>query len=293
MAALNPSGIGGGAGEPTWVVLPGLNLHPEALSPLEAMLAEQGGRIWRALPQGWPLRPEHGPPGTVQAVGMEGWLRALDTAHGAWCPEPSAAPPTSTLQPASRPPAAPANAAQAKEGLALLGHSLGAIAGLLWAHTRGIPLRRMVWVAPALGARQPLAMLLQLARLFPGSLPIPSLNAPQWRLAPWLPCAAYHALMRCMAATGRMRPEWEPALPPLFILWREGDEMISTRAIEDLARAQPGRVATHPLPGGALGHALHLPPTPETVGDAAWSGLHEALTRWLCAAPPENHPGSP
>jgi len=252
---------GAAPGGEVFLLLPGLNLHPERLAPWRMLLSAAGYPV--LCP---PLTGLRGP--GDPARGSESARLWLDDLDAAW--ERARA-----RLPGARP--------------ALAGYSLGALLGLCWALEADPPPARAVLISPALRLK-PLhrALLALLGGLLPGRLALPSLAPRAYRLHARTSVAAYRALAaleRRLAPRLRRWQAGDPAgLPALLIVHAPRDELIDTALLAALQRAAPGRVTLHTLRHRPRpGFPRHLGIDAHTLGEAEWERLREAVGRWLAA----------
>lgn len=262
-----------------WLVLPGLNLHPQRLEPAAAWCTATGGAVVQPRLRGY---AEAGDPaqGRVRAAD---WLADLDHAWSrARTRFPSAAP-------------------------ALLGYSLGALLGLVWSLSRGVALRRALLLSPALRLKRAHRLVLgSVGRLLPGRVRLPSLSPEAYRMHPATSIAAYRALAALERHLAPHLARWlagdAEGLPPLLVACSLRDELIDTRPLLALARAQPGAVTLVPLSHSPRrGYPHHLGLDANTLGEAEWRRLSAACMDWLrgpagpgeaAGTPPDEPPGA-
>lgn len=242
-----------------FVVLPGLNLHPHRLDPLTDVLNEAGAAAVMPRLTGF-AAPGDPALGRVRAPQWVGDVEAAWRAAQARLPQ-----------------AAPS----------LLGYSLGALLGLVWALEAQVPLRRAVLLAPALRLKgRHRRLIAVLGRLLPGRVWLPSHSPASYRFHRATPVAAYRALA---ALEGRLRPHLAAWLraegsgpPPLLIAASAQDELIDTGPLAALARAWPDRVTLMPLSHTPRpGYPAHLGLDAATLGEAEWQRLRTTLAEWL------------
>ena len=264
---------GGVTPREAFLVLPGLNLHPHRLDPLSALLNEAGAATLVPHLTGFATPGD----AALRRVSAERWLADVDAAWRA----------ARARLPGAEP--------------SLLGYSLGALLGLVWARQAGVALRRAILLSPALRLR-PLhrALLLGLGALLPGALRLPSRAPVTYRFHAGTTVAAYRALAhleRCLQATLDAWTHGQDAPPPLLIACSPDDELIATRPLARLARAFPQRVTLVPLSHEPRpGFPAHLGLDAYTLGEREWQRLTDTLRRWLreeIPAPPQAAPAAP
>jgi pimeloyl-ACP methyl ester carboxylesterase len=249
----------GEAPREAFLVLPGLNLHPHRLDPLTDVLNTAGLAAVMPRLRGFAV-PGDPALGRVRA---RDWVGDVDAAwRAAQARLPAAAP-------------------------SLLGYSLGALLGLVWALDAGVALRRAVLLAPALRLRgRHRALIAALTPLLPGRLWVPSRAPASYRFHAGTTVAAYRALL---ALERRLRPRLQGWLrregagpPPLLIAVSPQDELIATAPLAALARAWPERVTLLPLSHTPRpGYPAHLGLDATTLGEAEWQRLAATLGDWL------------
>lgn len=258
-----PAG-GGEALREVFIVLPGLNLSPRKLEPLSDFLLAEGHAT--ALPR---LRGYQGAGDPAWAGLSAGdWLADLDAAQAALavrCPRAS---------------------------LSLLGFSMGALLGMVWSFSRGVPLERAILLSPAFRLKWYTAPLLAGAvRVLPGRLAISSRGPTGYALHGGTSLAAYGALLdlqRCfrrrLDRLEREGQEGQSRLPRQFLAYAPGDEMISTRYLPLYQRIAPQNITLHPLNHHPRrGFPRHLGVDAHTLGESEWAALRGALKGWLSA----------
>jgi len=249
----------GQAPREAFLVLPGLNLHPHRLDPLSELLTTAGAAAVTPRLTGFAV-PGDPALGRVRAAR---WLADVDAA---W------------------------SAAQARlPGVApsLLGYSLGALLGLVWAAERGVTLQRAILLAPALRLRAMHRLAIALLGLaLPGRLRLPSRAPASYRFHPGTTVAAYRAVT---ALERRLRPRLQgwlrgeaQGLPPLLVACSPRDEMVDTRVLGALAHHHPSRVTLVPLSHEPRpGFPAHLGLDGYTLGESEWQRLRHAIEDWL------------
>jgi Serine aminopeptidase, S33 len=262
-----------GAPREAFLVLPGLNLHPHRLDPLSELLGAAGAAAVVPRLTGFAVAGDPAA-GRVRAAD---WLADVDAAWSeAHARLPAAAP-------------------------ALLGYSLGALLGLVWALERGVTLRRAVLLAPSLRLRGVhRAAIRTLGWLLPRRLRLPSSAPATYRLHRGTTVAAYRALV---ALERRLRPHLQGWLrgegdgpPPLLIACSPRDELVDTRVLGMLAHRWPQRVTLLPLSHTPRpGYPAHLGLDGYTLGEAEWQRLGATLSDWLRRDPtaPTQDPANP
>lgn len=242
-----------------FLVLPGLNLHPHRLDPLTDVLNETGAAAVMPRLSGFAV-PGDCALGRVRAPQWVGDVEA------AWRQ-------TQERLPQCTP--------------SLLGYSLGALLGLVWALDTQAPLRRAVLLAPALRLMPPHRRLIGvLGRLLPGRVWVPSRSPASYRFYRSTPVAAYRALA---VLERRLAPHLDGWLrregagpPPLLIAASAQDELIDIKPLAALAQAWPRRVTLMPLSHTPRpGYPAHLGLDAATLGEAEWQRLRATLTDWL------------
>jgi alpha-beta hydrolase superfamily lysophospholipase len=249
----------GQAPREAFLVLPGLNLHPHRLDPLTDLLNDAGAAAVMPRLTGFAVPGDR----ALRRVRARDWVADVDAAWRA----------ARARLPGAEP--------------SLLGYSLGALLGLVWALEAQVPLRRAVLLAPALRLR-PLqrGAIAVLGRLLPRRLWVPSHAPAGYRFHSATPVAAYRALG---ALERRLRPHLEAwlrgqgaGLPPTLIVASARDELIATAPLAALARAWPERVTLMPLSHAPRpGFPAHLGLDAATLGEAEWQRLVATLGDWL------------
>ncbi|MCZ6843778.1 MAG: alpha/beta hydrolase [SAR324 cluster bacterium] len=240
-----------------FLVLPGLNLAPDKLQPLTGFLTGRGHAV------AWPRLHGYGPgeEDAWEGVTAQRWLSDMDRA---WAEVSS-----------QLPGAAPC----------LLGYSMGALLGLTWSLSRGIPLQRAIVLSPALRLRWYLLPALRImAATLPRRLRLPSKGPSSYLAHQGTSLAAYLALADLMREfrlrLSKLCPQ--PGLPSQFLAYSPHDELLSTRYLARYQILAAGRVTQHrlehvPRPGCPY----HLGIDAHTLGDSEWAALLAALERWL------------
>ena len=240
-----------------FLVLHGLNLHPARMEAWRELLRREGFAVAQVALAGHDPADRRGWGRVSASLWLEDLERACAQARARW---PGAA-------------------------LSLCGYSLGATLGLDWSLERGAPWRRALLIAPALAVRWYLAPLLWLSRfLLPGALPLPSLAPRAYRAHGTTPLAAFRALAALIA---RLEQGLE-RLPefPQFVIYVEGDELISTRHLLHYRGRRGAGVLLHPLALPRFRrYPRHLAIDPTTLGEARWRRLTADVSAWLNAAP--------
>ena len=253
-----------------FLLLPGLNLDPARLEPLQDFLLGRGHAVIRPPLKGYPGAVRYAPPqqdllrrawGSLRA---EDWLDDLDRTREALRRRfPEAA-------------------------VSLVGYSMGAVLGLVWSLTRQQPFARAVMLAPALHLKWHLAMPLRvICALLPRRMRLPSLGPAIYLAHRGTSLAAYGALLELIDAFHRaagpqsLHEVKQP--PPLqFLAWHERDELISTAFLAHYASQAGERATTHALAHAPLpGATRHLGIDAHTLGDSEWAALLTALEAWL------------
>ena len=253
---------GGPVGGEIFLMLPGLNLAPAKLQPLAMFLAGLGHQVARPALRGFG-------PGEEQAwagVSAADWLEDVDRA---WAD-------LSNCHPGAVP--------------SLVGYSMGALLGLTWSLSRGIPLRRAVLISPALQLKWYLPPALRvLGAVLPGSLRLPSKGPSPYLARRGTSLAAYGAmaaLLRDFRRELARRPPGGAGLPPQFLAYSPRDELISTGYLARY-RSRCQAVAGAPVAVHVLGHRpragcpYHLGIDAHTLGDSEWAAFAAALEGWL------------
>lgn len=257
---------GGGAPREAFLLLPGLNLHPDRLSPWREMLAGLGFAV--ASPWLSGFRSPGDP--SAQSIGSRRWFADLD--------------------------------AVVREGEAqlpgirwsLCGYSLGGLLGLAWARERKAPFARALLLAPALRLKRLHRLAINWGfPLLPGGLSLPSFSPAAYRLSGGTTVSAYRALGELEFGfsaqvegwiSGRDRPGF-----PLLIAYPPEDELIDTQVFRQLKRAGLENVLLHPLRHRPLpGYPAHLCIDLHTLGGEEWASLIRRAKAWLLeeTAPP-------
>ncbi len=251
-----------GHGDPpreVFLVLPGLNLHPDRLAPWRELLLRHGLGLMVPALTGF-AAPGDPAQGRVRA---QHWLDDVDAAWRQVRRE----------LPGARP--------------SLFGFSLGGLLGLSWSKRAGIPLKRALLLAPALRIRRRhRALIRTMGLLLPDWLGLPSLADRHYRFHPWTTVAAYRAvaaLERGLRPTVRQWLGGRPAgMPPLLVAFAAGDELIDAEVLFRLGLLFPGRVKSHLLDHQPRrGDPVHLGMDATTLGRRNWSRLVTAVEGWL------------
>lgn len=241
-----------------FLVLSGLNLHPERMSALSALAAARGHGL--ALPA---LTGFSAPGDRAQGrVLAEHWLADVDRAWEQ----------VRVRYPRAR--------------CSLIGYSLGALLGLTWAHERGLSLRRALTVSPALRLKPHVQLSISLmSACLPGALRLPSRAPRAYRFQSKTSVAAYRAVGELVRRLDGPLRDWLAGIgapPPLLIASSGRDELIDTRVIAALGRAAPSRVRLQALEHRPRpGHPIHLGVDAHTLGEAQWAALEQAVGNWL------------
>ena len=236
-----------------FIVLHGLNLHPDRMLPWCELLRRSGRGVVRVVLAGHD--PER--PAAWGSVTAEQWLEDLSRAY------------------------ADARRRWPGAAICLFGYSLGAPLGLVWGIEHEVAWRRIVLLAPALRVRGWLAPLLRLSSLVPRSrVRLPSLAPRRYRAHASTSLSAFHALQvlieRFDAGAARF-----PRCPQL-VIYTAQDELISTRVLQEYRERSPGTVTLHRLALSlARRYPCHLTIDPRTVGEAEWARLAGKVLEWL------------
>ena len=242
-----------------FLTLPGLNLAPDKLQPLTRFLEDRGHTVTTPALRGYG-------PGEEQAwetASAGSWLIDLDHAWAGVA--------------AARPGAAPS----------LLGYSMGALLGLTWSLSRGIPLRRAIVISPALRLRWYLLPALRvLGALLPRRMRLPSKGPSSYLLHRGTSLAAYLALAALIEAFHRELAALSTGdgtgLPPQFVAYSPRDELLATGFLARYRALAPGRITLHSLAHAPRpGCPYHLGIDAHTLGDSEWAALLAALESWL------------
>ncbi|MBI4082666.1 MAG: alpha/beta hydrolase [Candidatus Lambdaproteobacteria bacterium] len=239
------------------MILPGLNLAPAALTGWVEFLRARGHGAEPLLPSG--LRGADDP--LWPYVTLERWLADLDAGVAAL-----------ERRHAARP-------------LSLLGYSMGAVLGLLWASERRRTWRHALLLSPAFGLKPPLRALLALAtRALPRRWVLPSVGPAPYCLHRGTTIAAYAALRELVV---RFERSGAFALPPaeaLFVVHDVADELVPTGLVRRFGSQMPARIDVLLLEGAGAAPA-HLRVDEATFGAARWPGLLGRVDTWLAASP--------
>jgi alpha-beta hydrolase superfamily lysophospholipase len=268
------------------LVVHGLNLHPERMTPVCTLLQSLGVRVVRMA-----LAGHRGDYGALQEVTRESWLEDYRAAV------PILASAAQSGRSAAGGPTSPAELP-----VGFLGQSLGALTFcdfvLAAAKGRGSRLpvagvsplprpsalfARALFLSPAIALR-PSAQLLRPLAALTRRLPIPSASSPEDRLYPRLPAAAYRALYTSYRAVrSGLRESSVPVASTVVMHPR--DELISRRGIEYLI-AEKRLVGSRLVllePDGAARGTSHLAVCAETMGDANWRRFEEVAAGFVDA----------
>jgi pimeloyl-ACP methyl ester carboxylesterase len=243
-----------------FLVLPGLNLAPAKLGPLQDFLLDRGHAVARPALTGY----APGDPEAWGRVRAGDWLADLDRA------------------------AAEIRQCLPGAAVSLLGVSMGALLGLTWSLTRREPLRRAILLAPALQLKWHLTSPLRvLGAALPGRLRLPSLGPAEYLAHRGTSLAAYMALLNLLktfhAAMGSLDGTGAAGIPPpQFLAYSPRDELLSMRYLARYSALAPERTRVHALAHRPLrGGAHHLGIDAHTLGDSEWAALLGALASWL------------
>ena len=192
------------------------------------------------------------------------------------------------------------------EGRICFGYSLGGLLGLLHMALHPGCWGRGVFLSPALRLKAHHRLLIRtLGGLVPDGMGLPSLAPPHYRLHPRTTVAGYRGAAELERRLAPHLRRWLAGnfagLPPLFIAYAPGDELIDTRVLADLALAaqavgnpasgKPGAVHVHVLDHTPpRGVPVHLGLDSETLGAGEWARLTDALQSWLGAPLPAPSP---
>lgn len=265
-------------------MLPGLNLHPARLHPLRDFLLVQGlGAAYPAL-SGFPEPCDEDQ--TAPAVFLPGVSHAWGSlSAGDWLAD---------LDDCVR----QLRAQLPHAAISLLGHSMGALLGLVWSLERGQPIKRAVLLSPALRLRWHIAPSLHALRaLLPRRMRLPSLGPAEYLAHQGTSLAAYGALLDLLAAFANYPAgaascgeavipcNGQQAMPPpplQFLAYARDDKLISTSYLRHYATCMGDRITTHTLAHApAAGASRHLGIDAHTLGDSEWAALLAALQAWL------------
>ena len=262
------------------LVVHGLNLHPDRMTPVCTLLQSLGVRVVRMA-----LAGHRGDYGALVEVTRESWLEDYR----------AAVPLLASAAQSGRSRETGADSLAALP-VGFLGQSLGALTfcDFLLSDTRpaaGVtPLprpsevfARALFLSPAIALRRGAQLLRPLAALT-RRLPIPSASSPEDRLYPRLPAAAYRALyisyreVRSRLRDGSVRV-------PSTIVMHPRDELISRRGIEHLIaekRLAESRLVLLEPDSDARG-TRHLAVCEQTMGSANWRHFEEVVAGFVDA----------
>ncbi len=248
------------AGLEVFLSLPGLNLSPEKMEPLAALLRKKGHAVVQCFGRGYFGAPAQPGQKLYPSVWLEGLDRCYEEATGLY---PGAA-------------------------LSLLGYSMGALLGVAWSLSRDRPLRRAVFFSPAFVLKWYGRGSLRVAgRLLAGHRILRSRSPAAYRLQAGTSVAAYQGLLQLGQLFRRQLARRDEEglrafLPRQFIAFAARDELISTRFLPAYRRRFDGLVALHRLNHvPRAGYPYHLGLDAHTLGERQWELVCGAMEGWL------------
>ena len=268
------------------LVVHGLNLHPDRMMPVCALLQSLGVRVVSMA-----LAGHRGDYGALEEVTRESWLEDYR----------AAGPLLASAAQSGRSGAGGAGSSAALP-VGFLGQSLGALtfcdfllaaaagrgsrlpaAGVTPLPRPTVLFARALFLSPAIALRRSAQLLRPLAALT-RRLPIPSASSPEDRLYPRLPAAAYRALYTSYREVrSRLRDGSVPL--PSTIVMHPRDELISRRGIERLIAEK--RLADSHLvllePDSMARGTSHLAVCKQTMGSANWRRFEEVAAGFVGA----------
>ncbi|MFP4068005.1 MAG: alpha/beta hydrolase [Spirochaetaceae bacterium] len=249
------------------LVVHGLNLHPDRMTPVCALLQSLGVRVVRMA-----LAGHRGDYGALEEVTRESWLEDYRAA-------------ARFLGEAAR-----VDRSAGELPLGFLGQSLGALTfcdfvltEALYAGYAARVADRALFLSPAVALRRSAQLLRPLTALT-RRLPIPSASSPEDRLYPRLPAATYRALYASYREV-RSRLSGDSVPIPSTVVMHPRDELISRRGIERLIaeeRLSKSRLVLLEQDATARG-TNHLAVCRHTMGDANWRRFEEVAAEFVAS----------
>lgn len=226
--------------------LPGLNLHQQAMGPLERILQSKGHRLLRYQKAYF----QHSGPFPKPEKLLEEWLLELDRLY--------------------------LKATQNAKEVSLLGVSLGALLAVWWSLSRKKRFKRLLLVAPALRIRLFWRILFPfLGKILPQDFCFPSLGSSFYAQSKKTPLAAYQAVLLLESLLWKATKASFLDQSSLFLAARKGDPLVFAPIQKEFSHA-----FLHPLPFGFRGGG-HLGVDSFTLGEKVFLELEQACFSWL------------